>query len=330
MKKIFSLFAAVLFAGSMMAGEVLNTNFASGQGDWTINNVTLPSDLTYVWNADSYGYMKASAYKNGAFASESWLISPAINLSAASEATLAINHALNKGTNATLAVKATKDGSNWTDLTLSAWPAGTNWTFIDATADLSAFAGEASVKIAFVYVSTTENCPTWEVKTVIVTDGGAPAAADVTFLPADFADMGHAWTDEEAYGGEISVTKDGVTVATNSGYGHSLALRVYKDAQFSITSEEKVIGKIVFSFATVSGDKKDGGLADEITVNAKSWSVETMAAQARCEKIQIYFSDEQGIENIQLTEKARKVMVDGVVYIVRDGKMYNALGTQVR
>ena len=38
----------------------------------------------------------------------------------------------------------------------------------------------------------------------------------------------------------------------------------------------------------------------------------------------------QGIENIVLTEKAQKVMVDGVLYIVRDTKMYNAQGTQVR
>ena len=38
----------------------------------------------------------------------------------------------------------------------------------------------------------------------------------------------------------------------------------------------------------------------------------------------------QGIENIELTKKAQKVMVDGVVYIVRDGKMFNALGVQVR
>lgn len=38
----------------------------------------------------------------------------------------------------------------------------------------------------------------------------------------------------------------------------------------------------------------------------------------------------QGIENIVLTEKAQKVMVDGVVYVIRDNKMYNALGTQVR
>ena len=38
----------------------------------------------------------------------------------------------------------------------------------------------------------------------------------------------------------------------------------------------------------------------------------------------------QGIENVVLTEKASKVIVDGVVYIVRDGKMFNLQGAQVR
>ena len=38
----------------------------------------------------------------------------------------------------------------------------------------------------------------------------------------------------------------------------------------------------------------------------------------------------QGIEGINLTEKAQKVMVDGVVYVVRDNKMFDLLGNQVR
>ena len=38
----------------------------------------------------------------------------------------------------------------------------------------------------------------------------------------------------------------------------------------------------------------------------------------------------QGIENIELTNEAQKVMVDGVMYIVRDGKMFNVQGAQVR
>ena len=39
---------------------------------------------------------------------------------------------------------------------------------------------------------------------------------------------------------------------------------------------------------------------------------------------------EEGIENVVLTEKAQKVVVDGVLYIIRDNKMYNVQGTQVR
>ena len=38
----------------------------------------------------------------------------------------------------------------------------------------------------------------------------------------------------------------------------------------------------------------------------------------------------EGIENVVLTEKAQKVVVDGVLYIIRDNKMYNVQGTQVR
>ena len=43
-----------------------------------------------------------------------------------------------------------------------------------------------------------------------------------------------------------------------------------------------------------------------------------------------FAEDEEGIENITLTEKAQKVVVDGAVYIIRDNKLYNLQGTQVR
>ena len=42
------------------------------------------------------------------------------------------------------------------------------------------------------------------------------------------------------------------------------------------------------------------------------------------------FEAAQGIENIVLTEKAQKVIMDGMIYIVRDGKLFNALGAEVR
>ena len=48
------------------------------------------------------------------------------------------------------------------------------------------------------------------------------------------------------------------------------------------------------------------------------------------DKARWHDNDPQGIENITLTEKAQKVVVDGVLYIVRDNKMFNVQGTQVR
>ena len=38
----------------------------------------------------------------------------------------------------------------------------------------------------------------------------------------------------------------------------------------------------------------------------------------------------QGVENVTLGEKAQKVMVDGVLYIIRDNKLFNLQGAQVR
>ena len=39
---------------------------------------------------------------------------------------------------------------------------------------------------------------------------------------------------------------------------------------------------------------------------------------------------EEGIENIELTKEAKKVVVDGKVFIIRDDKMFNVQGAQVR
>jgi len=43
-----------------------------------------------------------------------------------------------------------------------------------------------------------------------------------------------------------------------------------------------------------------------------------------------YDPDVQGIQNVRLTENAHKVVVDGVLYIVRDNKMFNLQGAQIR
>ena len=148
--------------------------FASGQGDWTINNVDL-STLSYVWKHDaSYKCMKASAYAGSAKATESWLISPKIDLTNAVAPVLTFDQAINhaKGTAATTLTLWVKEASatEWTQVTIPSYPSSDSWTFYAAgEVDLSAYVGK-SIQIAYKYTSTTSIASTWEVKNVKVAE----------------------------------------------------------------------------------------------------------------------------------------------------------------
>ena len=154
---------------------IFSETFANGQGQFTIQDVFMPQELSYVWKHDSqYSCMKASAYVSGQnYAAESWLVSPAIDLSNVNAATLKFDQAVNYASPDGLSVMVSTDYAgevlqcNWTELNLSQWPAGTNWTFINSTADMSQFAGQR-VTIGFKYTSSGNASATWEVKNVVV------------------------------------------------------------------------------------------------------------------------------------------------------------------
>lgn len=141
------------------------------QGDFVIEDKQLPDELTYIWTwSGSYG-MKASAYLNNTnLPSESWLISPVIDLSQLTSATLTFQQAGNffSDMQADCSVLVSTDRQNWTRLTVEGWPEGNSWTFYDSTADLSAYAGQSQVYIAFRYTSSDMKAGTWEVRNVVV------------------------------------------------------------------------------------------------------------------------------------------------------------------
>ena len=155
--------------------EIFSESFASGQGNFAIQDVALPEGLDYVWTHDAnYTCMKASAYVSQSYAAESWLVSPAIDLTMVDSATLKFDQAVNKATPAgALFVMVSTDYSGdvetatWTELSLDQWPAGNNWTFISSTADLTPVAGW-TVTIAFKYTSTTSASATWELRNFVV------------------------------------------------------------------------------------------------------------------------------------------------------------------
>ena len=174
------------FDGEVQPGKetvVLDESFATGQGNFTIKDKQLPEGGSYVWKHDAgtttggtpYYYMKASAFISGAKASESWLISPEVDLSTATTATLSfmhiINHAGDMKTQQTLWVTETST-ENWQQVAIPNYPAGNNWDKVSSgNIDLSAYTGK-KIKFAFKYVSTTAAAATWEVYDVKVIANG--------------------------------------------------------------------------------------------------------------------------------------------------------------
>lgn len=165
--------------GTQPGGEtvVLDESFATGQGSFTIDNKQLPNgEGSFVWNHGSFNddkFMKASAYIGGTkYASESWLVSPPVDLTQATTATLTFDHAHNYAGTAEeeFTLWATETSAdNWQQLTIDKY--GSGFKFTTATIDLSAYAGK-TIKFAFKYVSTTDAAGTWEIKNVKVIANG--------------------------------------------------------------------------------------------------------------------------------------------------------------
>lgn len=154
-------------------GTVFSETFAASQGTFTVENVVMDS-LEYVWKfSETYG-MVASAFTDKAHASDSYLISPEIDLSGVTAGKLSFDHAVNKFENldavkqqCTLNIREAGT-KTWTVLTIPAFGTNTNWTFVPSgDVDLSAYAGK-KIQIAFRYTSTAEKAGSWEIKNVLV------------------------------------------------------------------------------------------------------------------------------------------------------------------
>ena len=153
--------------------------------------------------------------------------------------------------------------------------------------------------------------------------------ANVVFTSADFFGQGQQATEETA-GGNVTATKDGVTFTCNNAYGDQYSVRCYAEGVVTISSETEMIEKLHFEFVSAYGKYYTGGLENEIIVNAQEWT-NTMVSQARMSKIKVFFKENnEGLENVVLTDKTQKVLIDGMIYIIRDNKLYTIQGIRVR
>lgn len=156
-----------------------NEDFANGIGSFTTSDVL----GAQVWGHDAtYKCMKMSGFMaNASHANEDWLISPALDLTLISNATLTFDHTLNFGVvadyqlNHTLWISKNYTAGSpstaiWEQLTIVTYPTGGNWDFVNSgnISIPAGYLGQANVRIAYKYLSSDSESATWEIKNVVV------------------------------------------------------------------------------------------------------------------------------------------------------------------
>lgn len=172
----FGSYPADMFEGKVYWTETV----AENDGGFKVHNVSDGGAPGAIWTYDSkYKYWKATGYiKGNNYATESYLISPEIDLTAANNPQLSFDAALNylKGADASavLGVKVSKDytgdyaTATWEDVEVPNWPAGNSWDMVNTGGiDLSEFKGK-KIHFALKYTSTAKGGTTWEMNNFLV------------------------------------------------------------------------------------------------------------------------------------------------------------------
>ena len=283
MKKIFSLFAAVLFAGSMMADVVISGSDFAGQGtastgsevSATVEGVTFTCDKAY--SDDEHATLRC--YKNG-------------------NITITAPEQIGK---LVFQFYSTYNGGLDTEVAVNA----NEWNY--------ALPSQARIEQVTVVFGSA---PVPTLDTISATEAFARAQelaentqSEKLVVDCYVASIKTAYSEQY---GNITVW---LNDDPSSTYGNIQAYRASCTAEVGNALQAGdhvfVTGRLAHSTYESEGETKH---SYQIAQGA-----ELVMAGAP-----------QGIENITLGEKAQKVMVDGVVYVIRDNKMFDLLGNQVR
>lgn len=145
--------------------------FENGIGAWTVSDV-IGLESGDVWFHDSTNkYMKASGYVGGANnETESDLISPRIDLTSATAASLSFDHAAKYGASLDdeFTLWISKDsGESWSQILIPVYTDKKSWNFVTNTVSLTPYVGN-QVLVKFKYKSYTTGGSTLEVKNVSI------------------------------------------------------------------------------------------------------------------------------------------------------------------
>lgn len=167
----------VTLSGTRCAGQLLLKDFDDDivtSGGWIVQQVIgveTWTTSTAGGAAEPYGVI--DNYTTGNTQTESWLISPALDLSNSTSADLTFENACNYTGDALELLISTNysgtgdpNGSTWTALSAT-WSTGT-WAWVNSgIIDLSAYL-QSNVRIAFKYIGTNSDGKTWEIDDIII------------------------------------------------------------------------------------------------------------------------------------------------------------------
>lgn len=251
-------------------GEYINETFATSFGTFTVKTIKGQE-----WIID-FSTAKASGYVNKQnIESESYLVSPAIDLSNSKEACLSFEYILayanNAGDNKVLITdnynEASPGSSSWEDIT-GTFAEYKDWnTFHKYSKAIPAkYIGKKNVRIAFYYNASATGSKTWEVRNVILKEGkpdaddntggggntgggdsgGVTDGNSVVLIPADLG-LANA-TDVNTL-----TLSDGTTITFDGGgnqntpkyYNTGKAIRMYPQNSFTVSSSKKIASIVI-------------------------------------------------------------------------------------
>ncbi|MDX9918823.1 MAG: choice-of-anchor J domain-containing protein [Paludibacter sp.] len=160
-----------------------NFSFSETFGESLGSFSTYSAEGTQNWGWRAVYGAVISGYQNSvANPNQDWLISPALDLSGISAATLSFEHAINYSVsssdllqNHTLWITdnyntSQPSASNWTQMNINTMPAGNNWTFVNSgDITLPNNMLKENIRIAFKYLSDNTVASTWEIRNLNVT-----------------------------------------------------------------------------------------------------------------------------------------------------------------
>ncbi len=170
--------------GGAQPALILSQDFTKGMGKFTVQDKEKGGFEGSIWKFDSanakYGVQATASKGSGSnYKAESWLISPEIDLTKyTTDVYLYFDHAfayLSKDDKVSdpkehfMVKVSADDGATWQDREVPKWLVPYSYFELaqSGNVSLSAFKGK-KIKIAFIYKSTTEFAPTWEITNLTV------------------------------------------------------------------------------------------------------------------------------------------------------------------